>query len=271
MMELDAKEKGILILLVIVAAGAIWMACVPHDTAFTIAARTYHAPLISVESLSKALGMPVVLKTFSSDRTLHQAIEESNFDAYIVSDAYYLKTLPQHAGSIAVLGVPSNRILLVNTTLNPNASGEQKEKRMIGISDPSLAHLLIQKTFAAKDVKGVLTTVEYADDRRSLQALHDHLIQYAVVHEDALIGAQPQDVVLNSLSGLGIAEDVFVISEKWHLSEPTSEATPSDKIRAALETLSPPQEAVLMFYMSYLFKQGELSTRYYYKDLVYMP
>lgn len=191
---------------------------------------------------------------YDTEQELLQAVYARNVDVYILDTYSYIEQFAKLPSSRAILGVPSDYFLVAT-------SEEPVTRPRIGmLSNNGIPGHLLNGTIYSEHI--------YNDYHECLQALSSGLIDRAVLQEKYVDLTKFK--VLSKLSSLGYKEDLLIVSTTWLEKNDEEDLSLLQNIAALFKTdLQKPNETQLIDVMTELFTSETITTRYYYKDLVY--
>ncbi|GAB6109291.1 substrate-binding domain-containing protein [Fusibacter bizertensis] len=190
---------------------------------------------------------------YDNEQALLQAIYAKNVDVFILDTYSYIEQYAKLPSSRAILGVPSDYYLIA-TSESPIIHPR------VGMLSSSLPEHLLSGTVYSKYI--------YNDYNECLQALSSGLIDQAVLQEKYV--DLKKFMVLTKLSSLGYKEDLLIVSTPWLEKNDEEDLSLLQNINTLFNSeLLKPNEAQLVDVMTELFTSEIITTRYYYKDLVY--
>lgn len=255
------KGKQLLIIfIVIISFGAIflqWRSAMNTTSHFKIATTQRHAEeLKDLSALGNQYGFQVQVDIYDTSREILQAFYSGEADAFTLDAFTFISQFYRLEHSKAILGIPVKYyfITLKEKTLPTRAT--------IGVYDELLAtYILADPT---------INLVSYDDERQMTAALEEGQLDGLFIPED-LYDIEKHMLVMQS-DYRGYYEDLFIITDKWINDQSTDKYEFATAFYRMLHEKFPdPEEESLLAIMTRLFTDLQISTRYYYEDLVWKP
>lgn len=255
------KGKQLLITFIILfSIGALvlmWQTSISNASHFKIATTSQHAGHFkNLPVLGKQYGIEVSIDVYDTSREILQAFYAGEADAFSLDAYTYISTYHRLNLSKAILGLPSKYYFIT-----------PKESVL-----PARANIGVYDTLFATYIIGdpTLNLLAYDDERQMTAALEEGLLDGLFIPENLYDDTQHSLVIQSDYRGY--YEDLLIVTEDW-ISDPSTDAYEFTNalLRGLSENLSPPDEESLMSIMTRLFTDVQISTRYYYEDLVWTP
>lgn len=255
------KSKQLLIaFIIILSLGALvlmWQTSISTASHFKIATTSQHADSFrNLSALGKQHGIEVSIDVYDTSREILQAFYSGEADGFSLDAYTYISEYYRLNLSKAILGLPSKYyfITLKENTLPTRAN--------VGVYDDLFATYMIADP--------AFNLLSYDDERQMTAALEEGLLDGLFIPE-ILYDASRHKVIMQS-DYRSYYEDLFIVTDSW-INDPSSEKFEFTiaLYRALNEKFAVPDEASLMSIMTRLFTDLQISTRYYYDDLVWTP
>lgn len=255
-MKDNIKPLYIIAILIITTIAVFFSVKSSIDTKerFVIAVTEAHRSLIVDKTkLAAMLDRSVDIIVHSDESALAGSIRSGEADAYIVSPFYFISEFSRLENAKAIFGIESEYYLV-------SKKDAVNETNKVAVFEPYMSQIL-------QDTEPLSPVTIYGTHDR-IVAMDEAYVSHIIIH--ASYFDDQKYVIKDRMSAKGYTQDLFVLTSEWIDYDTENGHALTDALGSAMK-MQPdkPIEEELLRTMSYLFRLEDISTRYYYADLVH--